>query len=197
MQPIPRRENPYDLFREWYEEAWEAEAKYPDGVSLATVDPQGMPSVRTVLMKEWDERGFVFYTNFNSRKGRELLTARKAGLCFYWKSLERQLRIVGPVEPVSEEQADAYFASRPRESRLGAWASHQSEEITDRSVLVARLEEVRARYEGTDVPRPPHWSGMRVMPVEIEFWQEGEFRLHDRVVYTLEEGRWVSRVLSP
>lgn len=197
MSGIKQMANPYDLFREWFTEAIRREDKYPDAAALATVGSDGMPSVRTILVKEWDERGFVFYTNLRSPKGHELLTARKAALCFYWKSLARQIRIRGMTEVVSEEQADAYFVSRPRESRLGAWASEQSAEISGREELIARLKEVRARFEGQDVPRPPQWSGVRVLPREIEFWAEGDYRLHDRLAYTRAGEGWTARILSP
>ncbi|MCC5875545.1 MAG: pyridoxamine 5'-phosphate oxidase [Candidatus Sumerlaeia bacterium] len=194
---IPVLPDPFELFRRWFSEAIASESKYPDAVALASVDESGMPSVRTVLMKEWDDRGFVFYTNLDSRKGREILAAGKAAMCFYWKSLDRQVRIHGAIEIVSDEQADAYFASRHPESRLGAWASHQSEEISGRGDLIQRLEDVRKKYEGKEIPRPPHWSGIRILPDEIEFWQEGEFRLHDRLVYTHEGAGWRTRFLSP
>lgn len=197
MSSIPLLPNPYDLFRQWYEEAWKSEPIYPDAVALASVDERGMPSVRTVLMKEWDERGFVFYTNFKSRKGREILASRKAAMCFYWKSLDRQVRINGLVEVVSDEEADAYFATRHPESRLGAWASHQSEEIKGREELLERLLAVREKYGETDIPRPPHWSGFRILPEEIEFWREGEYRLHDRLVYLHRDGGWETKILSP
>lgn len=194
---IPVLADPFKLFGQWYEEAWASEKVYPDAAALATVDASGMPSVRTVLMKEWDDRGFVFYTNLKSRKGREILSAGKAAMCFYWKSLDRQVRIHGPIAVVSDDQADAYFTSRHPESRLGAWASHQSEEITGREELIQRMEEYREKFKGREIPRPPHWSGIRILPEEIEYWQEGEFRLHDRLVYRREGAGWKTRFLSP
>lgn len=197
MSGIKKTEDPYDLFGQWYQEARSREEKYADAVALATVGAEGMPSVRMVLMKEWDARGFVVYTNLRSMKGREALSAGTASMCFYWKSLDRQIRISGTVEVVGDGQADAYFATRPRESQLGAWASAQSEEIGGREELVARLHQLREKYEGADVPRPPHWSGLRILAVEMEFWAEGEFRLHDRLVYTREGGGWRTRILSP
>jgi pyridoxamine 5'-phosphate oxidase len=197
MSSIPRHDNPFTLFAEWFAEAHETEPKYPDAVSLATVGEDGMPSVRTVLIKEWDERGFVFYTNLNSHKGRDLRATRRAALCFYWKSRDRQIRIRGPIEIVSDAQADNYFNTRPLLSRLGAWASHQSEEITGREQLMARLEEVKRRFADSQPPRPPHWTGVRVIPNEIEFWKEGDYRLHDRLVYTRAGEGWTTRILSP
>jgi pyridoxamine 5'-phosphate oxidase len=198
MSQIRPESNPYVLFGEWYDLAQQQEPKYPDGMSLATVDPDGLPDVRTVLLKGLDERGFVFYTNFNSAKGRQLAAHPQAAINFYWKSLDRQVRARGPLEVVTEAEADAYFLTRPRISRLGAWASRQSEEIASREVLLERLRAVDQQYPGEDVPRPPHWSGWRLMPREIEFWAEADFRLHDRRIYRqLPGGGWSQAVLSP
>jgi len=191
-------ENPIDLFAEWYRDARETELKYPDAMTLATVDAQGQPQARIVLLKGFGENGFVFYTNFESEKGRELMAHPKAALCFFWKTINKQVRIRGIVEEVSKEEADAYFESRPRESRIGAWASNQSRQITGREELLARFEEFKSKFEGQPVPRPPHWSGFRLKPNAVEFWREGDYRLHDRLLFTKrEEGGWREQVLSP
>jgi pyridoxamine 5'-phosphate oxidase len=169
----------------------------PTAMSLATVSPDGAPSVRIVLLKGVDERGFVFYTNLNSRKGRELTATPRAALCFYWPALDTQVRVEGTVEPVSDVEADAYFASRARESQIGAWASQQSEELSSMDALRARVAEVEARYAGQPVPRPPHWSGRRVKPSSIEFWHAGEFRLHERRRYERDATGWTMWRLFP
>lgn len=189
--------NPYDLFAEWFRAAEQTEPEYPDAFTLATVREDGFPDARVVLLKEWDERGFVFYTNFESAKGRALRANPLAAMCMHWKTQQKQIRVRGRVEPVSAEQADAYYNSRPRLSRIGAWASRQSSEITGRAELVQRLKEIDARYPGENVPRPPHWSGFRIVPVEIEFWSEGEYRLHDRVLYRRANETWQQSILSP
>lgn len=190
-------ENPFDLFRQWFNQAAESEPKYADAMALATVDEDGMPSVRTVLLKTFDERGFVFFTNHESRKGIELIATPKAALCFYWKSIDRQVRIRGNVEVISEAENKAYFASRPRESQIGAWASRQSQVISGREELEARFHKYAAEFEGEPVPRPPHWAGFRVVPTEIEFWKEGPYRLHDRVLYGRSGDGWTWVYLSP
>jgi pyridoxamine 5'-phosphate oxidase len=169
----------------------------PTAMSLATVSPDCAPSVRIVLLKGVDERGFVFYTNLNSRKGRELTATPRAALCFYWAALDTQIRVEGTVEPVSDAEADAYFASRARESQIGAWASHQSEELSSMEELRARVAEVEARFANQPVPRPPHWSGRRVRPSSIEFWHAGEFRLHERRRYERDGNSWTMRRLFP
>ena len=178
---------PFARFAEWLAHAV-AElppACFPDpnAMSLATVDAEGRPSNRIVLLKAHDERGFVFYTNYEGRKGRELLAHPDCALCFHWPPLERQVRIEGRAEPVSPQEADAYFASRARESQLGAWASHQSERMETVDALERRLHEIRQRYEGAAVPRPPHWSGFRVVPRRMEFWTNRPSRLHERDIY--------------
>jgi pyridoxamine 5'-phosphate oxidase len=169
----------------------------PSAMSLATVSPDCAPSVRIVLLKHVDERGFVFYTNLNSRKGRELTATPRAALCFYWPALDTQIRIEGTVEPVSDEEADAYFASRARESQIGAWASEQSEELSSMDELRARVAAAELRFADQPVPRPPHWSGRRVKPSSIEFWHVGEFRLHERRRYERDGSQWTTRRLFP
>jgi pyridoxamine 5'-phosphate oxidase len=169
----------------------------PTAMSLATVGADGAPSVRIVLLKSVDERGFVFYTNLNSRKGRELTATPRAALCFYWSALDTQIRIEGTVEPVSDAEADAYFASRARESQIGAWASQQSETLASMDELRERVAAVEVRFAGQRVPRPPHWSGRRVKPSSIEFWHAGEFRLHQRRRFERDGNRWTMRRLFP
>jgi pyridoxamine 5'-phosphate oxidase len=169
----------------------------PTAFALATVGPRGRPSVRIMLLKAADSRGFAFYTNTLSRKGGELDAAHHAAMCFWWGALARQIRIEGRIEPVTAEEADAYFASRPRGSQVGAWASHQSRPLGSREELLAAVERVEAQYAGGAVPRPPHWSGYRLIPERMEFWYGREDRLHERFEYTLENGVWVERILSP
>lgn len=174
---------PIALFEAWLAKAGETEPSDPHAMSVATVDANGLPDVRIVLLKRLDERGFVFYTNSESAKGEQLRGQGKAALCFHWKSQKRQVRVRGAVEKVSAAESDAYFASRARGSRIGAWASDQSRPVSDREALMAKTAEVEARFDGEDVPRPAHWYGWRVKPDYIEFWQDGAFRLHDRIVF--------------
>jgi pyridoxamine 5'-phosphate oxidase len=190
-------DDPIARFRIWLSEAEAGEPNDPNAMALATADADGHPSVRMVLLKGLSEAGFVFYTNQESRKGGELAANPHAALLFHWKSLRRQVRVEGPIEPVSEAEADAYFASRGRESRLGAWASEQSRTLSDRARLEARLEEMKARFGDGDVPRPPHWSGYRVVPQSIEFWSDGSARLHHRELFERTGGGWSTRLLHP
>ena len=189
---------PIRLFGEWLDEATKSEPNDPNGVALATVDADGMPDVRMVLLKGFDEAGFVFYTNFESAKGREILSTMKAAMCFHWKSLRRQVRLRGPVEVVSDAEADAYFATRPRGSRIGAWASKQSRPLESRFALEKAVADYTLRHAVGAIPRPPYWSGFRIMPQTIEFWQNGLFRLHDRIVFSrTEAGGWDKTRLYP
>ncbi len=183
---------PFALFGHWLKEAEASEINDPNAVALATVDEGGLPDVRMVLLKDFDERGFVFYTNFESQKGQEILAQRKAAMCFHWKSLRRQVRVRGPVEIVTDEEADAYFQSRPRGSRIGAWASKQSRPLESRFALEKAVAEYTARYAIGEIPRPPYWSGFRIRPVSIEFWHDRKFRLHDRIEFCRDtpDGPW-------
>lgn len=190
-------EEPWALFRGWMEEARASEPNDPNAMALATVDSEGLPDVRMVLLNGVDETGFVFYTNVESNKGRELLGQPKAAIVLHWKSLRRQVRARGPVAMVSDAEADAYFQTRPRESRIGAWASQQSRPLESRFALEKAVALNAAKYAIGEVPRPPHWTGFRIMPVTIEFWQDKPFRLHDRVVFTREGDGWRKVRLYP
>ena len=189
--------DPFDLFQTWFDEAVKAEINDPDAVALASVDAEGMPSVRMVLLKEWSPAGFVIYTNYESRKADELLTTGKAAFCMHWKSLRRQVRVVGPVSKADPAQSDAYFASRGRGSQIGAWASAQSRPLASRDDLAAEVGAVETRFPGA-VTRPPHWGGFSIDPQEIEFWADGEHRLHDRFKFTVYgNGGWDIQRLNP
>ena len=191
-------DDPFALFGAWQEEASRTEVNDPIAMALCTADADGMPDARMVLMKAWDERGFVFYTNFESAKGRAVLASRKAAALFHWKSLRRQIRIRGPVEVVSDAEADAYFHSRARGSQAGAWASEQSRPLASRADLERAVAAVEARYPET-IPRPPHWSGLRIRPLHIEFWADGAYRLHDRVRFSRDalDAPWSRARLHP
>ncbi len=191
--------DPIEQFGRWFADA-EAEPRivFAEAVCLSTLGPGKTPEGRMVLLKHFDERGFVFYTNLESTKARSLARHPRAGMTFHWQPLGRQVRIRGVVEPVSADEADAYFATRPRESQLGAWASDQSRDLDSRAMLEDRLRAAGQRFAGGDVPRPPHWSGFRIVPEAIEFWQEGPSRLHDRFAYECDAtGEWTRRRLYP
>jgi pyridoxamine 5'-phosphate oxidase len=192
-------EEPFALFKTWFAEACEKEINDPSAMALSTVDPSGMPNIRIVLMKDWDKRGFVFYTNRQSAKGRELDAGGKAAANFHWKSLRRQVRVRGVVEQVTDAEADAYFASRPRDARIGAWASAQSRPLESRFAFEKAIAATALKYPIGNVPRPPHWIGYRIRPVEIEFWHDRPYRLHDRVVFRRDapEGPWGKQRLFP
>jgi pyridoxamine 5'-phosphate oxidase len=189
--------DPVEQFRRWFDEALAAGLYEPNAMTVATAAPNGRPSARVVLLKGFDERGYVFYTNYEGRKGRELEENPRAALLFYWGELERQVRVEGTVSRVSKEESDAYYASRPRGSRLGAWASEQSRTVEGREVLEDRIEDLEAEYEGREVPRPPFWGGYRVVPEVVEFWQGRENRLHDRIVYRRRGAGWRIERLQP
>jgi pyridoxamine 5'-phosphate oxidase len=190
--------NPFLLFSEWLAEATESEPNDPNAMALATVDASGLPDVRMVLLKGFDAAGFVFYTNLESSKGRELAARPRAALCFHWKSLRRQVRVRGEVVRVTPEEADTYFATRPRLAKIGAWASKQSEPLESRLALEKAVAMTTARFGLGEVPRPPHWSGFRIVPAEIEFWRDGAFRLHERFRFS-RAGRdaWTKTMLYP
>jgi len=189
--------DPFALFDAWFAEAKAGEPNDPNAMALATADAEGRPSVRMVLLKGHGPEGFVFYTNRESRKAGELAANAHVALLFHWKSLRRQVRIEGPVSRASDYESDAYFASRSRDSQLGAWASDQSRPLADRATFEARFAEVKARFEGQDVPRPPFWGGYRVTPTAIEFWQDRAHRLHERRLFTRDGDGWTEGLLYP
>ncbi len=190
--------NPFNQFELWFNQALAADLLEPNAMTLATVTSEGKPDARIVLLKGFDTRGFVFYTNYRSQKGQELAVNPHAALVFLWGDLERQVRVAGRVERATDLEADTYFQSRPLGSRLGAWASTQSEVIPSREVLEARMVALEAEYQGREIPRPDHWGGFRVVPTEMEFWQGRPSRLHDRLRYQLQEnGDWVIDRLAP
>ncbi len=195
--PLLPEEDPFALFEGWLREATASEVNDPNAMTLSTVDAEGMPDARMVLLKDFDARGFVFYTNFDSAKGRELLANPKAALSFHWKSLRRAVRVRGDVEVVTAAEADAYFASRARSARIGAWASDQSRPMPDRFALEKRVAEVGLRFGLGAVPRPPNWSGFRIVPRSMEFWRDRPFRLHERLVFARTGDGWTTSRLYP
>lgn len=193
-------QQPFALFEKWLEEATVSEINDPNAMALATVDETGLPNVRMVLLKDHSPQGFVFYTNYESQKGQEILKSMKASLGFHWKSLRRQIRIRGIVKKVSIQEADAYFQSRPRGNQIGAWASKQSQPLENRFVLEKAIAQYTMRYAIGNIPRPPYWSGFRVQPLSIEFWRDRPFRLHDRLLFTrdsVEQNDWQIQKLYP
>jgi pyridoxamine 5'-phosphate oxidase len=188
---------PYRLFATWFADATRSEPNDPNAMALATVDETGLPNVRMVLLKGYDERGFVFYTNTESAKGCELAATMKAAIVFHWKSLQRQVRVRGVVERVSDAEADEYFASRHRTSRIGAWASQQSRPLESRFALEKAVAYYTAKHAIGEVPRPPHWTGFRILPAQIEFWHDRPFRLHDRIVFRHVDNGWTRERLYP
>ena len=189
--------DPFQLFDDWFAEAKASEPNDPEAMALATATPDGRPSARMVLLKGHGPDGFAFYTNLDSRKGNELAANSQASLLFHWKSLRRQVRIEGAIESVSDDDANAYFASRSRDSQLGAWASYQSRPLESRDVFEGRYEDMRRRFDGADVPRPPRWSGFRVIPERIEFWSDRAHRLHERRLFTRDGDGWREGLLYP
>jgi pyridoxamine 5'-phosphate oxidase len=190
--------NPVDLFKKWFAVAEKSEINDPNALSVATSSKEGIPSVRMVLLKGLSDQGFVFYTNFNSKKGNDLKNNPNASMCFHWKSLRRQVRVTGKVSIVKNEEADKYFSSRKYGSKISAWASSQSEKMKNRVEFLNKIKEYEKKFpKEKDVPRPPHWSGWRVMPNEIEFWLELDNRSHQRLVYKKENGKWIKEMLYP
>ena len=191
-------DNPFELFQNWYEEAKKVEINDPNALALGTANNAGIPSVRIVLLKDFSKNGFVFYTNLNSQKGNEIKENPNASMCFHWKSLLRQVRIVGTLKQVDNKTADDYYNSRAYESRIGAWASKQSSILKNRDELLSSLENFKKKYTNDkQVPRPDHWSGWSLMPSSIEFWLDGDNRIHERLKYTLDNNNWIKSLLSP
>ncbi len=194
---INSNSNPLSLFDEWFEEAKKSEINDPNAMNLATISKEGKLSSRIVLLKSYNDKGFVFYTNSNSKKGRSIENNTNVALNFHWKSLQKQIRIEGTVSKIGNKEADEYYNSRPFGSRVGAWASIQSEELDDRSSLLNRVKKYEKKFQNTKITRPAHWNGYLVYPNLIEFWQDMPFRLHDRVEFKKKENNWVSRKLYP
>ena len=191
-------DNPIELFKKWFAKAEESEINDPNAVAIATANKNNQPNVRMVLLKGLSNKGFVFYTNFNSKKGEELKENTKASMCFHWKSLRRQVRIIGKVEEVSTKEADEYFYSRPYKNRIGAWASSQSKKLDRRETFIKKIKEYEEKFPNqNDVPRPSHWSGWRLIPEEIEFWLDGEGRIHERLNYRKKNDQWDKELLYP
>ena len=189
--------NPIELFKKWFLEAEASEINDHNAVAIATSDEANQPSVRMVLLKGLSEKGFVFYTNFNSKKGSDLKFNKKASMCFHWKSLRRQVRVIGFVEKVTDKEADEYYNSRPYKNKIGAWASSQSQTLAKREDFIKKINEYEKKYPSDNVPRPPHWSGWRLLPSEIEFWLDGDGRIHERLNYLKENGEWKKGLLYP
>lgn len=189
--------DPITQFRNWFEEAIKAKVMEPNAMTLSTATADGRPSARIVLVKDITEKGFVFYTNYESRKGKEIAQNPQAALTFFWPELERQVRIEGTLEKVPGQTSDAYFSSRPRASQLGAWSSPQSQEIPNREILEAREKDYEEKFRDQEIPRPPHWGGYELVPDQLEFWQGRQSRLHDRILYIKEANDWVRKRISP
>jgi len=191
-------DNPLDLFKKWIKKAEETEINDPNAVALGTADQKNQPSVRMVLLKGLSDKGFVFYTNFNSKKSSDLKINQQASMCFHWKSLRRQVRVIGKVEQVSDKEADDYFNSRPYKNRVSAWASSQSKKLESRDVFLRKIKEYEKKYpDQNKVPRPQYWSGWRILPDEVEFWLDGEGRIHERLNYINNNGNWEKEILYP
>ena len=191
-------DNPIDLFKNWFKKAEETEINDPNAVALGTADKKNQSSVRMVLLKGLSDKGFVFYTNLNSKKSSDLKNNLQASMCFHWKSLRRQVRVVGKVEQVTEKEANDYFNSRPYNNRVSAWASSQSQKLESRNTFLKKIEEFKKKYSDQNkVPRPPHWSGWRILPKEIEFWLDAEGRIHERLNYVNNNGKWIKEILYP
>ena len=191
-------DNPIDLFKNWFKKAEETEINDPNAMVLGTADQKNQPSVRVVLLKGLSNEGFVFYTNFNSKKGSDIKSNQQASMCFHWKSLRRQVRVIGNVQQVTEKEADEYFNSRPYKYRISAWASNQSEKLESRDAFLKKIKEFEKKYPHQNkVPRPSHWSGLRILPKEIEFWLSREGRIHERLNYVNNSGKWIKEILYP
>ena len=191
-------DNPIELFKKWFSKAEEKEINDPNALAIATSDKNNQPNVRMVLLKGLSDKGFVFYTNFNSKKGEELKANQKAAMCFHWKSLRRQVRVLGKVEEVTSKEADDYYNSRPYKNRISAWASSQSQILDKRETFLEKIKEFEKKYpDEKNVPRPSHWSGWRLIPHEIEFWVDGEGRVHERLIYKNITGKWIKEILYP
>ena len=189
--------NPIDLFKKWFSKAQETEINDPNAVAIATSDNNNQPSVRMVLLKGLSDKGFVFYTNFNSKKSNDLKSNKKASMCFHWKSLRRQVRVSGSVEKVADSEADDYYNSRPYKNKIGAWASSQSETLKNRQEFLEKVKNFENKYPSNNVPRPPYWSGWRLIPAQIEFWLDGEGRIHERLNYVQRNNEWKKELLYP
>ncbi len=189
--------NPINLFKKWFSKAKETEINDPNAVAIATSDNNNQPSVRMVLLKGLSDKGFVFYTNFNSKKSNDLKLNKKASMCFHWKSLRRQVRVSGSVEKVADSEADDYYNSRPYKNKIGAWASSQSETLKNREEFLEKVKNFENKYPSNNVPRPPYWSGWRLIPEQIEFWLDGEGRIHERLNYIQRNNEWKKELLYP